>query len=169
MDCKCKFDSEICSLNQKWNNETRQCEFKTYRTCKKDYSWNTSTCIFENSKYLRSITDNSVIACDKIIYVMGIASRKMTNTTSKNVMSTALINCYNKKVRNKFDCYILHKILLEIILLLIITIICYHYANHRSETKKAYYRTNNIKCRIMNLKKFILKIVFAIISMAKLN
>ena len=27
-DCKCKFNSTTCNLNQKWNNETRQCECK---------------------------------------------------------------------------------------------------------------------------------------------
>ena len=31
---------------------------------------------FENSKYLKSIADTSVIMCDKIIYVMDILSRK---------------------------------------------------------------------------------------------
>ena len=49
-----------------------------------------------------------------------------TNTRTikkKNVMSTVSINCHGKKVR---DCYILHKVLSVIILLLIITIICYH-------------------------------------------
>ena len=35
--------------------------------CKKDYNWNPSTCIYENSRYLRSIADDSVIMCDEII------------------------------------------------------------------------------------------------------
>ena len=35
--------------------------------CKKNYTWNYATCSFENGKYLRSIIDNSVITCDKII------------------------------------------------------------------------------------------------------
>ena len=42
---------------------------KNYRTCKKDYSWNPSTCICENGNCLKSIVDDSVIACDEIIYV----------------------------------------------------------------------------------------------------
>ena len=42
-------------------------------------------------------------------------------------MSAASINCHNKKVIN---CYILHTVSLVIILALIITIICYHYAKH---------------------------------------
>ena len=44
-DCKCKFNSTTCNSNQKLKNKTCQCECKTYRTCKKDYSWNPSTCI----------------------------------------------------------------------------------------------------------------------------
>ena len=43
---------------------------KIYCKCKKDYSWNPSTCICEKSKYLKSITDTSVIECDEIIFVM---------------------------------------------------------------------------------------------------
>ena len=118
-DCKCKLKS-----NQKWNNETCQCEYKIYHKCEKDYSWNPSTCICENSKYLKSIADTSVIECDKILTVMDIVSTKMTNTIPTNVTSTASINCQIKKVR---DCYILHRVLLAIILLLIIIIICYYY------------------------------------------
>ena len=47
-DCKCKLNSTTCYSNQKWNKETCQCECKSYCTCKKAYSWNPSTCIFEN-------------------------------------------------------------------------------------------------------------------------
>ena len=35
--------------------------------CKKSYTWDYARCSFENGKYLRSIIDNSVITCDKII------------------------------------------------------------------------------------------------------
>ena len=41
-----------------------QCECKNYPKCQKDYSWNPSTCICENSKYLKSIADNTEIVCD---------------------------------------------------------------------------------------------------------
>ena len=82
----------------------------------KDYSRNPSTCTCENSKYLKSIADTSVIKFDEIISVMTIVSTKMTNTIAINVTK----NCHGKKVR---DCYILHTVLLAIILLLIITII----------------------------------------------
>ena len=44
-DFKCKLHSATYNSNhQKWNDETRQCECKNYRTCKKDYSENLSTC-----------------------------------------------------------------------------------------------------------------------------
>ena len=35
--------------------------------CEKDYIWNLATCNCENSKYLASIIDDSVIKCDEII------------------------------------------------------------------------------------------------------
>ena len=50
----------------------------------KRYSWNPSTCTCENSKYLKSIADTSVIACDEIISVMDFVSTKMTNTIATN-------------------------------------------------------------------------------------
>ena len=33
----------------------------------KNYIWNTATCNCENSKYVGSVTDNSIIRCDEII------------------------------------------------------------------------------------------------------
>ena len=66
-----------------------------------------------------------MIECDEIITIMDIVSTKKTNTIEANVTSTASINCHSKKVR---DCYVLHTVLLVIILLLIVTIICYHFA-----------------------------------------
>ena len=54
---------------------------------------------------------------------MNNSSTKKTNTIATNVTSTASINWHSKKVRG---CYILHTVLLAIILILIVTIICYH-------------------------------------------
>ena len=122
--CNCKFNSTTCNSNKKWNNETCQCESKNYRTCKKDCSWNPSTWICEKRKCLKSITDDSVIACDKTISGMDIVSTKMTNTIATNVTE----NCHSKKV---IDCSILYTVLLAIILLLIIINICYHYAKQK--------------------------------------
>ena len=62
----------------------------------KDYNWNPSTCICENSKYLKSIADTSVIECDEIITAMGIVSTKKTNAIATNVTSTASVNCHSK-------------------------------------------------------------------------
>ena len=52
-----KKNIRTCSSDQKWNNETCQCECKNYRIYKKDYSWNPSTHIAENGKYLEIIAD----------------------------------------------------------------------------------------------------------------
>ena len=60
--------------------------------------------------------------CEMIlmISVLDIVSTKMTNTIATNVTKN-----HNKKVE---DCYVLHTVLLVNILLLIINIVCYHYA-----------------------------------------
>ena len=71
-DFKCKFNSTTCNSNQKWNNKICQCECINYCPYKKDYSWNPSTCLCENDKYLKSIADTSVIECDGIISVLWI-------------------------------------------------------------------------------------------------
>ena len=69
--------------------------------------------------------------CDEIISVMDIVSTKITNA----IVTNPSINCHSEKVRYKIDCYILHTILLVIRLLLIIAIIYYHYAKHKSKQK----------------------------------
>ena len=97
-------------------------------TCKKDYSWNPSTCTSENSKYLKGFIDNSVSECDEVIIVMDKISIKKTNTIATNVTSTASIKRHSNKVR---DCYILYTVLLATILLLIVIIICYHYTKQK--------------------------------------
>ena len=142
-----------CNSKQKWSNKTCQCQCKNYRRCKKDYIWNPSSCICENSKYLKSITDTSVNECDDIIFVMDIVSTKKRNTIATNVTSTASINCHSKKVR---DWYILHTFCL---ISDHITIENYYYLQ-LCKTKRY-----NIKRKIMNFKKFVLKIVRVIISM----
>ena len=52
-----------------------------------------------------------------------------------------LVNSENKKVEYKNHFYILHTVFLVIILLMLITIICYHYAKHRSKQKSLDVRT----------------------------
>ena len=48
----------------------------SYRKYDKNYSWNSSTCICENSTYIKSIADASVTECDEIIIVMDNVSTK---------------------------------------------------------------------------------------------
>ena len=52
-DCKCKLSSTTCNSKQKWSNKACQYECESYHKCEKNYSWNSSTCICENSKYLK--------------------------------------------------------------------------------------------------------------------
>ena len=95
-DCKCKLNSTTCNSFQESDNKTFQCECKNYHMCEKDYNWNPSACICENSKYLESVADTSVTKFDEIVVVMDIASTKKTNTIAINVTSTASINCHSK-------------------------------------------------------------------------
>ena len=60
----------------------------------KKISCTPNTCICENRKYLKVITDASVIECDKTLI----------NTIATNVTSTASINCQSRRVK---DYYIL--------------------------------------------------------------
>ena len=134
-NCKCKFNSSTCNCNQKWNNKKCQYECKKYRACKKDYNWNPSMCCCGNSRYLKSIADISVIVRDEIINFTDSVSTNVTSIISTNGTTTMLTNSDDKKGRCKINCYILHTVLLVTILLLIIAIICYHYAKHRSKLK----------------------------------
>ena len=142
-DYKFKFSSTTCNLNQKLNNNKCQCDCKKYYTSKKCYIWNPSTCICENSRYLKDIADNSVIFFNKIVSVKDSASTNVTNIVPSNVTNTvptnfvstlsisimfaAPINSNDKKVRYKMDYHIYHIFLLVTILLFMIVIICYHY------------------------------------------
>ena len=73
--------------------------------------------------------NTQVITYDEIISVMDNVLTKMTSTTATNVTE----NYHSKKVR--FYCQILHTVLLAIILLLVITIICYYNTRNRSKYK----------------------------------
>ena len=64
--CKYKFDRRKCNSVQWWNNNKCWCESKKHHVCKKYYTWNPATCSCKNSKYLASITDNSMITWDEI-------------------------------------------------------------------------------------------------------
>ena len=110
-------------IKKNWNSKTCQCECKSYHKCDKNYSLNPSTCICENSNYLKSVADTSVTKCNKIVFVIKNLSTKKANTITTNVTTTALINCHSTKAR---DCYTLHTVLLILITLLIaISVCCY--------------------------------------------
>ena len=67
-ECKCNFDGIKCNSNQKRNNDKCWCECKNPKkccVCEKVYIWNPARCCCENGKYLQSIMDDSLIACDK--------------------------------------------------------------------------------------------------------
>ena len=56
-----------------------------------------------DEKYLKSIPNTSLTACDKIISVLDTVSTKITNTIAANIP----INFNGKKVRYKIDYYVL--------------------------------------------------------------
>ena len=98
-DFKCKLNSATCNSNKKWNNRTCQCECKYCHNCEKDYSQhNPSTCICENSKYLKNVIDTSVTKYDEIVLVMNNISTKKTNTIATNVTYLLSLIAF----RNKF-------------------------------------------------------------------
>ena len=65
---------------------------KNYRMCKKDYSWNSGTCICGNKRYSKSIADDQVIVYDEIVCVTYNVSTNVANVISTNVTSTVSIN-----------------------------------------------------------------------------
>ena len=95
-----------------WNKKTYQ---KNDHKCQKDYSWNPSTCICENSKYLKSVVDTSVTECDEIVIVMNNLSTKMAN-----IITTKKTNTITTNIR---DCYILHSLSYNYCQLLLFSII----------------------------------------------
>ena len=82
----------------------------------------------KNSKYLKGVVDTSMTECDEIVIGIDNLSTKRTHAIATNLTCTVSVSCYSEKVR---DCYILHTVLLAIILLVIITIICYRCAKQK--------------------------------------
>ena len=81
---------------------------------------------------------------------MDIVSTKKTNAIEKNVANTASINCHSKKVRDCTYSFISDHTAID----------HFHYLLSLCKTQ-----TYNIKWKIMNFKKFVLKIVRVFISM----
>ena len=65
---KCKFDGRKCYSNQELNMDKCRCKCKKHHICEKDYIWYPATCTCKNGKYLSTLIDDWVIACDEIIY-----------------------------------------------------------------------------------------------------
>ena len=57
-----------------------------------DFSWNPTAWICENSRYLKSIADISVIVFDEVINAMDSVSKNVTNAISTNARSAMSIN-----------------------------------------------------------------------------
>ena len=66
-ECKCKFYGRKCNSDQWWNNDKCWWECKKHHVREKDDVWNSTTCNYENGKYLASVMDDSAIICDEII------------------------------------------------------------------------------------------------------
>ena len=98
------------------------------------------------------------------LHVMDSYLEIVSTIMTKTVATDVLINWHSEKARYKTDYYILGTYLSAIILILIITIICYHYAKHRSKQKGIDALTIK-KWKILSLKMYVLKIVCVIISM----
>ena len=60
-DRRCKFENTACNSNQNGIMKSANVSAKSCGMCKKDYNWNPRTCICENGRYLKHITDSSVI------------------------------------------------------------------------------------------------------------
>ena len=68
--------------------------------CAGNYSWNSSTCMCENSKHLKIIADTSVTKFDESVIVIDNISTKKTNTIAtkkgKYNSNKSYEYCFNK-------------------------------------------------------------------------
>ena len=137
--CKCKFHGRKCDLDRKWNNDKCRCECKNIKkhcVCKKYYIWNPATCSYKNGKYLASIIDDSVNACDKIIEETKTVT---TNFDEKNAI------CKTEKLH-----LLLVFLSITIALLIAVSIYCY-LIKYKSKQKHLlpYYVTNEKLKRVL--------------------
>ena len=94
--------------------------------CKKDYSWNPSTCICENSRYLKSTGDDSVSVCDEIINISNSVSTALKNTIPTNVTNTVSIKPDIKKVALEKSNCLTYTISLVIIMCLLFVVVTFN-------------------------------------------
>ena len=126
------------------NADVCRCEHKSPKerhVFERDYTWSSTTCSYKNGKYLASIIDDSVIACDEIIEVTkGVP-------TSFNEKKMA---CKTKNV------YILLAFLL-ITIASLIAVSIYFYLININQNKNIYH---SIRSQMRNLKSFVLIIYY---------
>ena len=101
-----------------------------------------NTYLFVNGKEIFKFKSDKKIVNFPTQFYLGSISNGVSATESSEVSLNRIVYDfsvdYNTIVKYKTDCCILHTVLSVIILLLMITIICYHYAKHRSKQKVIY-------------------------------
>ena len=118
-----------------WIKISSWCECKNLRkhhVCKKDNIWNPATCSYKIGKYLASIIDDSMIACNEI--------KVKTKTISTN---------FNEK---KITCkctllYFTHLFTITIPLLIAVSIYCYLIKYQPKHKHLLPYQTTNNKIK----------------------
>ena len=102
-----------CNSYQKWNNDKCPSGCKRHHICKKNYIRNPSTCNCKIGAYLKSIDDDSTVACDGITDVTDTVP---TDSDDRKWLRYRM-NCYiltHGFISNYIDIhscyYLLHKI-----------------------------------------------------------
>ena len=106
----------------------------------KDYACNSIICTCEIGAYLKSIVDDLVIVCDKIINLADTLKTNSNDSVIKCdeiiiVANSVSINCDDKSKKYIMSCCIFHMILLVVLLLVIIVTIYFYYIKYRSKQK----------------------------------
>ena len=86
-----QISSMTCNSNRRWNNGKCQYKCQNYLKCKKGHIWSLNICIYENSKYVKSIADTSVITSDNIINATDSVWTTVTYSIPTNLRSTVSI------------------------------------------------------------------------------
>ena len=149
-ECKCKFPGCKCNSNQKCENDTCRCESKNpkkhciiWKRLYLEFCYTQLWKCWIFSKYYWGFSyywKLSDYVSDEIAnYSDSVSTNMPANvmcTVSTSVKKTVSTSFYNKAVRYKINCYIMHTVLLVVILLFIIVFTCYHFAKNRSKQKR---------------------------------
>ena len=126
------------------NADVCRCEHKSpkeHHVFERDYTWSSTTCSYKNGKYLASIIDDSVIACDEIIEV----TKGVPTSFNEKKMACKTKNVY----------ILLAFLLITIALLIAVSIYCY--LININQNKNIYH---SIRSQMRNLKSFVLIIYY---------